>query len=116
MPASGSGTSNASSLRPTYGFLPVDQSDINRRLAEDQDTWRKNNPEAESCRYPGLDLYGTGNHLGGRSCEQEAGCTGGRVFNDSSKKCECPDGQYSNYNGICAPPEHKAGSPVCSIM
>jgi hypothetical protein len=116
MPASGGGSSNAPSMRPSYSFLPVDQSDVNKRLAEDQDTWRKNNPDAESCRYPGLDIYGTGNHFGGRSCESEAGCTGGRVFNDKSKQCECPDGLYSNYYGACAPPEHKAGSPVCCIM
>jgi hypothetical protein len=116
MPASGSGGTNVSAMRPTYSFLPVNQDDINERIAADQDTWRKNNPTADSCRYPGIDLYGAGARLGGRSCEAEAGCQGGRVWVSSSKQCECPEGQYSNYYGVCGPPEHKAGSPVCCIM
>jgi hypothetical protein len=108
MPASGGSSSNASSMRPTYAFLPVDQSDINQRMAADQVTWRNNNQKAFACEYPGIDLYGTGNHLGARNCTQEAGCTGGRVFKTSSSQCECPDGFWAETKGSqCRPDSDK---------
>jgi hypothetical protein len=116
MPASGGGTSNAPSMRPVYSFLPVDQTDINRRIAADQDTWRRNNPEAQSCAYPGLDLYGSGARLGARNCTQEI-CTGGRVFKPSSNQCECPDGFYAiDKNSACQAGEEKGWKGPCSIM
>jgi hypothetical protein len=117
MPASGSGSTNVSSMRPTYSFLAVNQDDINERIAADQDTWRKNNPTAESCRYPGLDLYGTGSRLGARNCEAEAGCTGGRVWVPSSSQCECPDGYFGRTKtSACEQMKMANEGGPCSIM
>jgi hypothetical protein len=110
-PASGSGNTNAPAMRPTYSFLPVDQSDINQRLDADQKTWRSNNPYASSCLYPGLDLYGANQPIGARNCTAEAGCAGGRVWVEKSKQCECPDGYWANMKNDPCQPVAKKGAP-----
>ena len=102
MPASGGGSSNAPSMRPTYSFLPVDQSDINKRLAADQTTWRANNPDAQACRYPGLDLYGQGQGIGARHCESEFNCSNGQIYVEKNNRCECPSGwAWNDWAGKC---------------
>jgi hypothetical protein len=78
---------NAPAMRPTYSFLPVNQDDINQRMAADQDTWRRNNPNLASCNYPGLDLYGTGNAHGAGNCE--ASCPDGQRWRSDNQRCEC---------------------------
>ena len=116
MPASGSGGTNVSAMRPTYSFLAVNQDDINERIAADQEKWRQSNRTAQSCEYPGIDLFGTGSRIGHKDCTAER-CSGGRVWVSSSSQCECPDGYWAmDKNSVCKPGEEKGYSGPCSIM
>jgi hypothetical protein len=102
---------NDGSMRPTTSFYPYSQQAVDMAINEDQVAWQNAHSKMDPCYYPGAaDPYGSSNIVGARNCEQDHGCTGGRIFKGGMDgdvgKCSCPDGyeeQSANPSDPCVP-------------
>jgi hypothetical protein len=103
MPASAGGGTNAAAMRPTYAFLATDADQLAKRIYTAKAAFLSANQSKSEDDFAGIDdPYGRGIKIGeGKNviaaeaqARKEADCVnkGGRMWNNRSKQCECPDG------------------------